>query len=182
MALIPVDKVLDTIILFIEEQRPTYDTIIDRYHTGRFLNVFLGRRSNIPSSSLPSIEVAAVNESFDWFAVRVQEENPSIEIDITTDNGHPEQSERLQAALVSLTTRILAHPQHLRPRIQRSRTHMYDSFPQNVTYGTADQGRMKVATISWQGKSIEPLANHLFKICNQAFGPAPPPGAGFPGV
>lgn len=85
------EKLTDTIIQFIEEQRPVYETLIDRYYQGRNLNIFFGRRPVIPSSSMPSIEVEVTGVTFGWFACRVQEENPSVEIDITIDNGNPEQ-------------------------------------------------------------------------------------------
>ena len=157
------DKLMDTIIQFIEEQRSVYETIIDRYYEGRILNIFLGRRASIPISSLPSIEVQVTNVSFSWAYCRVQQEEPSLEIDITTDNGYPEQAIRLESQLVSLTTRILSTPAHLRPRIMGTRLHMYDSLPKGVTYGKADNGRMRVATIQWGGKQLEYLANRLFK-------------------
>lgn len=174
MALLPVDKILDTLIIWVEEQRPIYDTIIDKFFDGRCLNVFLGRRATFPSSSLPALEVAARSESLGWHAVRVQKEEPSIEIDITTDNGNPEFAVRLEAELVSLTVRILAHPVHLLGHIERTRTHLYDSLPASVSYGTIGNGRMRVATISWSGKSIEYLANRLFMPCLQIKGPAVP--------
>lgn len=174
MALVPIDKVLDTIILWNVEQKPIFDTIIDRFFDGRSLNIFLGRRATIPASSLPALEVAGRGESLGWHAVRVQQEEPSIEIDITTDNGNPEKAIRLESELVSLAVRILAHPVHLLGRIERTRTHLYDSLPSNVSYGTIGNGRMRVATISWSGKSIEYLANRLFQPCLTIKGPAVP--------
>jgi len=163
MALTQDDLVADTILAFIEGQRPIYETIIDRFFEGRILNTFLGRRSSIPTSSLPSIEVQVDSVSLGWFAVRVQEENPSLGLDITTDNGFPEQAIRLEAKLVSLTVRILASPPFLRPRIIGTNTHLYDALPTNVTYGKADNGRLRVARILWVGKQIEYLANRLFQ-------------------
>jgi len=162
VALIQDDKIADTILGFLEAQRPVYETIIDRFFDGRRLNLFLGRRASIPTSSLPSIEVQVTSVSLGWHSVRVQQEDATLELDITTDNGHPEQAIRLEAQLVTLTTRTLATPPHLRPRIQNSRTHIYDSLPTNVSYGKADQGRMRVATVTWLGKEIEYLANRLF--------------------
>lgn len=162
MALIPIDKVADTLILFIEQQRAVYDTIIDMYYEGRRLNIFLGKRATIPASSLPSIEVDGKSESIGWHACRVQQEEPSMSLEITTDNSDPTSAFRLQAALVSLTTRILAAPPSLRTLIKGTRTHLYDSLPNNVAYGTAGQGRMRVATVTWQGKSLEYLSNRLF--------------------
>jgi hypothetical protein len=162
MALIQVDKVLDTINALIEDQRPVYDTIIDRYHQGRSLNILIGRRPTIPASSLPAIEIYCTDETLGWHACRVQQEEPAIKLDVTTDNGHREQAVRLEAALVTLTTRILASPPHLRPRILGTQSHLYDSLPNSVSYGTAGEGRMRVATISWRGKMLEYLSNRLF--------------------
>lgn len=175
MALLQADKILDTLIEMIERERSVYNTIIDRYFEGRSLNIFLGRRISLPASSLPAIEVTNVSTSIGWHACRVQEENPSIEIDITTDNGHPEQAVRLEAQLVTLTTRILASPPHLRPLIKGSNVWMYDSLPSGVRYGTAEQGRMRVATISWSGKNLEYISNRLLKYMSDGLFPVDHP-------
>lgn len=162
MALIRVDFVCDTLIEFIEDQRPVYETIIDRYYQGRTLNIFLGRRKTIPASSIPSIEIIPSGETLGWHACRVQQEEPSIEVEITTDNNSPELSVRLESQLISLTTRIFSIPPHLRAMIKGTRTHLYDSLPGDVRYSTAMEGRLRVATISWKGKSLEYLSNKLF--------------------
>lgn len=163
MVLVPDSNVADTILSWLEEERPVFSSIIDRYFSGRQLNLFLGRRSVIPASSLPSIEVQVTDVSLSWFACRVQTEEPSVEIDISTDNGMPSEAVRLESELVTLVTRILASPIHLRPRILRTRNHFYDALPSGVTYAKTPDGRMRVAVVSWKGKSIEFLANRLFE-------------------
>lgn len=161
MALIPEDKYIDTILQMIERHRPIYETVIDRYFSGRRLNLFVGRRATIPTSSLPSIEVVNTGNSLSWFAVRVQQEQPTLELDITTDNNDPEQAVRLESALVCITTRILAAPVNLRPYIARSQHWMYDAFPGNVRYGSAGEGRMRVAVVSWSGQTLEYLTKKI---------------------
>jgi len=162
MALVEIDKVVDTIITFIEYQRPVFDTIIDTYFENRRLNIFVGRRPSIPASSLPSIEVTPVGDSVKWAFCRVQENNPRIEIDITTDNGHPEQAVRLESRLVTLVTQILAAPPALRAGLVRGYRSLQDSLPEGVTYGTADNGRMRVATVSWTGNILTYLSDEMF--------------------
>lgn len=174
MALIETIKIVDLLISFIEEQRPVYNSIIDRFFEGRMLNLFVGRRPTFPASSLPAVEIEMASETIGWHSCRVQENNPTLEIDITTDNSAPEQAARLESALVTLTTRILAAPGHLRADIQGTNAWMYDSLPNNVTYGHMGQGRMRVATISWTGKNLEYLKNKLFKPALWIRGPAHP--------
>jgi len=163
MALIPVDKLLDTMNAWIEDQRVTYDSLIDMYYQNRRLNIFLGRRASIPSSSLPSIEISAITDTVGWHACRVQQVEPQIQLDITTDNRSPESSVRLQALMCTLTTRIFDHPAHLLPQIQGTQHHLFDSLLTDVKYDqTASNGSQRVATLSWRGKYLEYLANRLF--------------------
>lgn len=172
MSLIQVDKIQDTVISWFEAERAVFDTIIDLYYTGRRVNFFLGRRPVIPSASLPSVEVSAVTDNISWHACRVQGVEPSLQIDITTDNQHPEMAQRLQASLVTLVTRILASPVHLLPHIQGTHTHFYDALPSDVKYDqTAQNGSQRVATVSWRGKYLEYLANRHFQPGLQIVGP-----------
>jgi hypothetical protein len=162
MALVPIDRICDTLVEFIEDQRPVYDTIIDRYYEGRRLNLFLGRRATFPASSLPAIEFEPASDTLGWHACRVQSEDQALEIDITTDNSSPEAAVRLESSLVALTIRILSIPPHLLSEIKGTRKNLYDALPSDVRYGHSGQGRMRVATISWKGKTLEFLANRLF--------------------
>ncbi len=163
MALLPTEKVIDTIIAWLEAERPIFDTIINAAHPGRRLTIFHGSRSQIPANQVPAIEVAALEETLGWFACRVQQESPSLRIDVTVDNQEPEPAARLLSSLASLTTRILAHPAHLLPQIEGTQTHLFDSLPDKTRYDTAQNGRQRVATILWQGRYIEYLANRLFR-------------------
>lgn len=176
MALIQVDLLCDTILQMLAFQTPVYETIIDQYHHNRIINFFLGRRAQIPASSLPSIEVEGKSSSLGWHACRVQQDEPSVELDITTDNSDPESAVRLQAALVTVTVRILNAPPNLRPLIKGTRNYLYDSLATNVTYGTVGQGRMRVATLTWSGKVLEFMSNRLFDPQLQI------PGLSFPPV
>jgi hypothetical protein len=51
----------------------------------------------------------------------------------------------------------------LLPQIEGTQTHLFDSLPEQARYGTAQNGRQRVATILWQGRYIEYLANRLFR-------------------
>lgn len=162
MALIEIDRVVDTVAACIESQKPVYNSLIDTYYQSRRLSVFIGNRNLLPASDLPAIEIQPISEDIDWFAVRVQEENPALDISITTDNGEPEKSLRLQAKLVALTTRILAAPPALRAGIEGTHKHLQDSLPKSVNYGDRADGRMRVARISWTGKILIYLSNEMF--------------------
>ena len=162
MALLPVEKIVTTIIAWLEAERPVFDTLVDAVHPGRRLTIFHGSRSQIPSNQVPSVEVAALEDNLSWFGCRVQQETPTLRIDVTVDNQNPEAADRLLSSLTSLTTRILAHPFHLLPQIEGTQTHLFDSLPQKAKYGTAQNGRQRVATILWEGKYLEYLSNHLF--------------------
>lgn len=165
MALLEASKVIDTVIGFLEMQRPVYDTLINTYYSDRRrrLSVFHGRRLTIPASSMPSIEVAVVGEAIEWFACRVQNETSSVEIDVSVDIAQdPENGMRLLSKLTSLTARVLASPPHLRAHILNSGQHFYDSIPGNVSYSLVNDGGGKTATISWTGKYLEYLVNNLF--------------------
>lgn len=163
MALLPVANVIDTLIAWMEAERPIFDTIINAYLPGRRLTIFHGSRSQIPANLVPSIEVAALEEDIGWFACRVQQETPSLRIDVTVDNQEPEPAARLLSSLASLTTHILAHPAHLLPQIEGTQTHLFDSLPDKTRYDTAQNGRQRVATIVWTGRYIEYLSNRLFR-------------------
>lgn len=163
MGLLRVDQILDTVISWVEEQRPVYNTIINQYYPVRSLSTFLGRRAAISMSSLPAIEVTAVSSEIGWHACRVQQESPSLEVDITVDNRNPEAAKRLSAALATLTVRVLASPVHLLPKIQGTRTHLYDALPTGIRYDmTAQNGEMAVTTVSYNCRYLEYLENRLF--------------------
>jgi hypothetical protein len=167
VSLVPIDHVIDTVLLFIEEQRPIYDTIINKYMSGKKLTTFVGLRATIPESSLPSIEVAGVSEKLGWGFCRVQQGEPELEIHITTSNGQPEFAVRLEAELASFTTRILAHPMHLRPQVKNTNVKLMDSLPSGVSYGYGESGKIRVAKINWSGKYLEFLRNNLFNTGNK---------------
>lgn len=163
MALIEINRVVDTLLSWYVEEKPLFDAIVSNYYGERSLTILKGIRKSIPISSLPSIEVGPVSDSFGWHAVRVQEETPTLEIHVTTDNGEPVTAIDLEGKLVSLAVRILTYPPHLRAQIQGTNTWMYDSLPASVNYGaTAAQGQMRVAKITWTGKNLEYLSDQLF--------------------
>jgi hypothetical protein len=168
---------MDTLISWIEEQRPVIDTLIDTYYTDRRLSIFLGRRSAIPSSDLPSVEVSAVTDNVGWHACRVQQATPSIQIDVTIDNKDPKSSVRLQSKLVYISTTIINEPVHLLPQINGTNTHLFDSLATDVRYDqTAANGSQRVATISWGGKYLKYLENRQFQPNMQMV----PPKVNFP--
>jgi hypothetical protein len=163
MALVEINRVVDTILTFYEEEKPLFDTLISNYLDNRQITLYKGIRKVIPESNLPSIEVGPVSSQLSWHACRVQEDNPSLEIHISTNIWDPALAVDLEGKLVSLATRILAHPPHLRPQIQGSNTWIYDSVLPTVQYGaTSAQGNIRVAQISWTGKLLDYLADSLF--------------------
>jgi len=156
------DLIGDTIIAMIEQYRPIYSTLIDRYYEGRTINVFLGKRPSIPRSSLPSIEVEIVGSTEGWHACRTQQDEPRVDIQITQDNTNQEAAVRLQAQLVTLTASLLSQPAALRTRIANTRTWLFDSLPRGVTYSRNEGSQIRQATINWSGKYIVHLPNIQF--------------------
>jgi hypothetical protein len=164
MALIEVNKIINTVILWIEAERVVYETIIGQYFTnGRTLNIFKGRRKTIPASSLPSIEVIPAGDSAEWAFCRVQQDNIKLEFDLTIDNANPEVSVEVESKFVTLTQRILCSPPHLRAPIEGTQFHLQDSLATSVSYGSAKGGQQRVATISWEGKVLEYLDDSQFQ-------------------
>jgi hypothetical protein len=184
MSLYDISRVVDTVIGFLETQRPVFDTIIEQYYPGnnRRLEVFFGRRVTIPTSSLPSIEVAPAGSGPDWFACRTLRDTLSLELDVTVDNYDPEHGTRVLTALETLVTRILTRPPHLRPTIQGTQSHLFDALPGRVQYATAGQGKMRVATIPWEGQILEYLANNEFEPYLRVGSPVADPTLGAGGV
>lgn len=162
--LIEINRVVDTILTFLEEQKPIYNTIITNYlGSDKKLTLFKGIRKTIAQSNLPSIEVGPTGDTMEWHAARVQQENLTLEIHITISNSDIPTALDLEGKLAALTTRILTVPSHLRPQIQGTEQWLYDSPLPSVTYGaTALAGSMRVTRISWTGKSLEFLRDELF--------------------
>lgn len=171
MALIDIHRVVETVTSFLVKEKVVFDTIVDQYFDGEQITFFKGQRRSIPSSSLPSIEVYPQSATPGWYATRTQQNDMGLGIDITTDNGHPDTAVDLESRLVTLATRILAHPPHLRAPILGTQTTLQDSLPNGVQYGTAQGGRMRVAVITWQGKHLDFLADKLFAPVMAAPGP-----------
>jgi hypothetical protein len=163
MALIEINRIVDTVLTFYEGEKPLFDTIIANYLDNRQLTLFKGIRKVIPESNLPSIEVAPVSSQLSWHACRVQEDNPSLEIQVSVNIWDPALAVDLEGKLVSLAVRILVQPPQLRPQIQGTNIWLYDSVLPSVQYGsTAAQGNMRVAKISWSGKALDYLTDTLF--------------------
>jgi hypothetical protein len=164
MALIEINRLIDTILTFITDEQAAYDTLIANYLGDRFfLNTFKGIRKSLPVSSMPALEVGPVGDQLSWHSVRVQEDTMALEIHISTNNGNPVAAIDLEGKLVALTMRILTVPAHLRPQIQGYQTWLYDSPLPSVQYGaTAANGNMRVAKISWSGKALEYLTDPMF--------------------
>lgn len=162
MPLIDSSKIVDSVIAWINDQKPIYNTIINYYFIGRQLSVLFGRRQVIPSVSLPSIEVALSSDNLSWKFCRVIGEKTGLEIDITVDHNHPEPANRCLTNLAYITTRVLAAPPHLQGNIIGTPDHLFNALPNSVSYRTIDNSRQRVATVTWEGERLDNLVNNLF--------------------
>jgi len=163
MAIVEINRVINTILTFYEEERPIFNAIIDNFFQGERITLFKGIRNVIPESSLPSIEVGPVSGTPSWFAVRSQQEESALEIHISVSCSDIVSAINLEGKLVNFAQRILLHPPHLRPLIQGTNTVLFDSFPGPVQYGSAaSDGRIRVSKMSWTGKALECLSDSLF--------------------
>lgn len=163
MALYEINRIVDMVLTFYREEKPSFDTIISNYLDDRQLTIYKGIRKQIPESNLPCIEVGPVSSEVTWHAVRVQEDHPSLDIRITISLSEPTLAIDLEGKLVCLATRILTYPPHLRPQIPGTQAWLYDSDLPTVQYGSpAANGSMRVSKISWAGKALDYLADSVF--------------------
>jgi hypothetical protein len=163
MALIPVDRVIDTVLGLMVAQEATFNTIIDEFFTGKRINFFDALQKSISDSSLPSIEIGPAGDNLSWKFVRVQGDDIDLEIHITTSNKLPEIAMRLESRLVSLVTRILAYPANVRGRIEGTNTWFQDSFPNSVSYGSINYNfNIRVAKVNWKAQILEYLPDIAF--------------------
>jgi hypothetical protein len=159
-----INRVVDTVISVLEAQRPYFDTLVERYYENRSLSVFKGQRPIIPLSNMPSIEVYPQSSQLRWFGCRTPEEEFSLGIDIAVEETRPDIAVDLEGKITTLVGRVLATPPNLRLRIEGTAASFYDSWPSGVQYGTAGNGTIRVARMSWTGKALEHLSNKLFEV------------------
>lgn len=163
MALYEINRVVDMVLSFYQEEKPLFDTIIANYLDNKQLTLYKGIRKQIPESNIPCIEVGPVSNDVSWHAVRVQEEKISLDIRVTVNVWEPTLAIDLEGKLVSLATRILTYPPHLRPQIPGTPVWLYDSDLPSVQYGSpAAGGNMRVSKITWSGKALDYLSDNMF--------------------
>jgi hypothetical protein len=163
--------IVDTVRGWIEEQRPVYETVINRYFVGRRLTTFFGLRTVIPAPSLPSIEVAFTGDTTRRFAPRVPVEEPALEIHVTVDIRNPVESAlRCLHELATLTNLLLLTPPRYQPPIENTGSYLALAWAESTTYETL-AGDQRVAKISWRGQHLIHLSNSLFEPALQV----PPP-------
>ncbi len=163
MALQEINRVVDLVLGFYEEQKPLFDTLISNYLDDAQVTLFKGIRKNIPVSDFPSIEVGPVSDDIKWHAVRVQEESLALDIRVSIHLWDQNLAIDLEGKMVSLAARILTYPPHLRPQIPGTNVWLFDSELPSIQYGsTAANGSIRVSKISWSGKALDFLVDSQF--------------------
>lgn len=153
--IIPTHLVIDTILTFLKAERPLYDTIVDTHFNGRKITFFRGIQRQIGEADQPSVEIGPTQDELAWSFVRVQGDTINMEVHITTSNKNVSDAITLESQLVSLTSRILAHPSILRTRIVGTNHWLMDSLVNNVTYGASGFSyNIRVARLNWFGKVL----------------------------
>jgi hypothetical protein len=165
MSQVEINRVVDTVLMFLSEERPLYDSIIQRYLGPDYrMNLFKGARSSIADSNIPAIEVYQTQSSERWAYMRVPEDTYNITLEVTTRNADPSTRIDLEGKLVALTCRILSRPRRLRSQISGTSNYLLDTELPTVQYGaTAGKGKLSVAVISWSGKALVALSNRDFE-------------------
>ncbi len=162
MSQLSISTIQDTLLGWLEEQRPVLETVVNYYNVGRRITLLFGRYRVIPAQSLPSIEVAALSDATDWRFTRVQGEVTSLEVDVTVDIRQVELGNRCLNDLASVVTAVLASPPHLQGHITGTPDYLLKSLPSGTSYETIADGTQRVARISWSGDRLIYLMNSLF--------------------
>ena len=163
MSLLSVDRIVNTLMVWLKAEEPTFNTIIDQFYQGKQISYFSGIRKVIGESSLPSIEVGQVNDTPSWQYPRVQGDEFNLEVHLTVSNKLPDQAPILEARLACLITRILFHPMHVRGRIEASNDWLFDAAPTAVNYAADGYSfNIRVCKIPWVGKIIECIDDSQF--------------------
>jgi hypothetical protein len=164
MAIHEINRVVDMVLGFFDEARPLYNTIIHNYFPGRNISLFKGVRKHVADSNVPCIEVGPISDTLKWHSVRVQEDTFSLDIRVTINLSETGQAIDLEGKLVSLTTKILANPPHLRPQIPGYNAWLYDTELPTVSYGSAGAvGTYRISKIEWSGKVLDYLSDQDFE-------------------
>ena len=163
VALLPVDRIVNTLLVWFKVEEGTFNTIIDEFYQGKQITFFDGIRKVIPESSLPSIEVGQMADELAWKYPRVQGDTFNIECHLTISNKLPREAQILEARLASLMTLILFHPMHVRGRIEGTNMWLFNSQPTTVEYGSSGYNfNIRVAKIPWKGEIIRAIPDVLF--------------------
>jgi hypothetical protein len=163
MALIPIDRVVRTLLTWFKIEEPTFNSIIDQFYQGKQINFFEGLRKNFGESNLPALEVGPASDTGEWSFVRVQGDKIELDVHLTISNKVPEFALRLEARLASFVDRILRSPPHVRGRIEGTNIWFQNAFTHGVTYGAANYSyNIRVCKISWQGSLLEYISDIEF--------------------
>ena len=155
MALMSVERAINTILAWLKAEEPIFNSIIDEFYQGKQITFFAGLRKVIPESSLPSIEVGQISDDVEWKYVRVQGDTFNLEVHLTISNKLPEFAQILEGRLATLITRILFNPIHVRGRIEGTNSWFFDAAPSTITYGAGGYAHnIRVTKIPWKGSII----------------------------
>jgi hypothetical protein len=165
MALVDSSKYVDTILGLLGEEKPLLDSLVDYYFWGSGVHLFAGNRATIPESDLPAIEVYTASDTPGWFAPRIQKDDISVNIDVTSHAHRIEDAHAFEAVICHQIIRILFRPANLQTPILGTRFVTFDSLPGTVSYGQASQSAgYQTARIPWTGKLIEFLSQEEFWV------------------
>lgn len=163
MSLIPVDRLVNTLLVWFKAEEATFNTIIDYFYQGKQITFFDGLRKVLAESSLPSIEVGQINDEPAWDYCRVQGDTMNLEVHLTISNKLPQEAQMLESRLASFITRILFHPTHVRGRIEGTNMWIFNGAPGSVNYGSPGYNfNIRVCKIPWSGHIIECIPDIMF--------------------
>lgn len=169
------NNIVNTIIKIIEKDKESINVVIKRYegskHNG--LTIYKGLQKTLPNGAFPSLEIEPGDASNEWFATRTQMAQFPMTLTLTMIISKKEYEIEYRDVLVTRLVDILTDPKNLQMPIDNEfiidnnygklQAYMMDSFVENVSYASAKEGTVRIATLSWWCKVLQQYPEDRWK-------------------
>jgi len=147
----------------LDDNHSILTAILQKFQPGRTLKILIGERRTIPMEAFPTIEIEPTSSSgSSWATTRAQRPEFECDIVITVTNQDEENSVQYVAALTQVVAAILSSPGRLQFIIPKEMRATIDSGIRGVSYNTAKEGTLRIATLSWWCMVHEPYHDRRF--------------------
>ena len=167
-------NIIRTIVCILERNQQTINQVIQRFIPNTTLTVFEGKRPTLPVEFYPSLEIEPGSGNNQWATTRAQRPRYNFDMYLTVKVTNMDFGVEYITTVTTTLVEILTDPTNLQPLIlYESRwspnaglvpTVATDSFVEDVTYASEQEGTIRVAQWPWWTLIHEPYPESKFRV------------------